>query len=120
MLTRGKIRLKICVTPNSQNRCPHMMRTSRVSGVMSLCQPMCNDLRVWHTHLLARPERFGLEDCRHGNLAVPVLQPHQDIHEEVLPDEGVALCNQTAAQQRVLHDADDRLVGLQELDRDDI
>ena len=74
---------------------------------------MSNDLReVWHTHLLAGPERFGLEDGRHGDLAVPVLQPHQDVHEEVLPNEGVALCHQTAAQQCVLHDADDRFVGL--------
>ncbi len=62
--------------------------------------------------LLARPQGLGLEDCRHGYPPIPVLQPHQDVHEEVLLDEGVPLGHQPAAQQGVLHNSNDRLVGL--------
>ncbi len=64
-------------------------------------------------HLLAGPEGSRLEDGGHGDLAIPVLQPHEDVHEQVLLDEGVALSNQAAAQQCVLHNANHRLVGLQ-------
>ncbi len=62
--------------------------------------------------LLARPQGLGLEDCRHGHPPIPVLQPHQDIHEQVLLDEGVPLGHQAAPQQGVLHNSNDRLVGL--------
>ena len=68
------------------------------------------------TRLLAGPEGLRLEDGGHGDLAVPVLQPHQDVHEDVARDEGVALSHQPAAQQRVLHDANHRLVALQAQD----
>lgn len=64
-------------------------------------------------HLLAGPQRARLEDGGHGDLAVPVLDPQQDIHEQVLLHEGVALGEQPAAQQCVLHDAHHRLVALQ-------
>jgi hypothetical protein len=62
--------------------------------------------------LLARPQGLGLKDCRHGYPPIPVLQPHQDVHEQVLLDEGVPLGHQTAPQQGVLHNSNDRLVGL--------
>ncbi len=63
-------------------------------------------------NLLARPQGLGLEDCRHGYPPIPVLQPHQDIHEQVLLDERVPLGHQAAPQQGVLHNSNDRLVGL--------
>ena len=64
-------------------------------------------------YLLASPQGFRLEDGRHGHPAVPVLQPHQDVHEQVFLDEAVPLRHQPAAQQGVLHDTNDGLVGLQ-------
>ena len=63
-------------------------------------------------HLLASPQGLGLEDGRHGHPAIPVLQPHQDVHEQILLDETVALGHQAAAQQGVLHNTNDWLVGL--------
>ena len=62
--------------------------------------------------LLARPQGLRLEDCRHGYPPIPVLQPHQDVHEQVLLNEGVPLGHQPAPQQGVLHNSNDRLVGL--------
>ena len=40
------------------------------------------------------------------------LEPHEDVHKDVLLDEGVPLCDQPAAQQRVLHYPDHGLVCL--------
>ena len=65
--------------------------------------------------LFASPEGPWLDDCRHGDNAIPVLKPHEDIHEHILLNEGVTLGHQPAAQQRVLHNADDRLVCLQSI-----
>ena len=63
-------------------------------------------------HLLPRPQGLGLEDGRFRHLAVPILEPHQDVHEDVLGDERVALGHQAARQQRVLHDRHHGLVRL--------
>jgi hypothetical protein len=64
--------------------------------------------------LLAGPQRARLEHRGHRHAAVPVLQPHQDVHQHVLLYERVALGEQAAAQQRILHDAHHWLVRLQE------
>ena len=48
-----------------------------------------------------------------GNAAIPRrVHGHDDVEEEVLLNEGVSLRDEAAAQQRVLHDAHDRPVGL--------
>eukprot|EP00959_Pyramimonas_sp_CCMP1952_P413650 8667311-Pyramimonas_sp.AAC.1 len=54
-------------------------------------------------HLLAGPQRLGLEDRRGGHAPVKVLQPHHDVHEDFLRDEAVAHRHLPAPQQRVLH-----------------
>ena len=63
-------------------------------------------------HLLARPQGLGLDDGRFRHLAIPVGVPHEDVHEDVLRDERVALGDQAAREKRVLHDRHHRLVRL--------
>ena len=62
--------------------------------------------------LLPGPQGPRLQDRRLGDLPVPVFQPHEDVHQHVLLEEGVALGHDAAPQQRVLHDADHGLVRL--------
>lgn len=62
--------------------------------------------------LLASPQGLRLQDGGHGDPAIPVLQPHQDVHEQVLLDEAVTFGHQAAAQQGVLHNSNDWLICL--------
>lgn len=48
--------------------------------------------------LFASPERFRLDDGGFGDLSVPVIDPHQNVEEVVLADEGVLHCEQLDAQ----------------------
>ena len=63
-------------------------------------------------HLLARPQRPRLHDGWSRDLAVPVLEPHENVVEDILLNESVALRDQAAPQQRVLNDAHHGLVRL--------
>mmetsp|Transcript_11507 Transcript_11507/g.29131 ORF Transcript_11507/g.29131 Transcript_11507/m.29131 type:complete len:250 (+) Transcript_11507:3288-4037(+) len=66
--------------------------------------------------LLSGPERAGLEDGRDGDLAVPLGDVEQDVHDKVLFEEGVALREEHGSDECVLHDAHDGAVALR---RDD-
>mmetsp|Transcript_27825 Transcript_27825/g.91057 ORF Transcript_27825/g.91057 Transcript_27825/m.91057 type:complete len:281 (-) Transcript_27825:1377-2219(-) len=63
-------------------------------------------------HLLPCPERARLQDCWRRDFAVPILHPHQDVHKDVFFDERVALRDDAAPEQGVLHDVHDGLVRL--------
>ena len=65
-------------------------------------------------HLLARPQWLWPEDSWHWHAPIPVLEPHDNVHHHVLANEGVPLGHQAAPQQCVLHDSNDRLIGLQQ------
>ena len=45
-------------------------------------------------HLLASPQGPWLDDGGHGDGAVPVLQPHEQVHHDVRLYEGVTLGHQ--------------------------
>ena len=62
--------------------------------------------------LLPGPQWPRLQDRWLGHLPVPVFQPHEDVHQHVLLEEGVALGDDAAPQQRILHDPDYGLVSL--------
>ena len=62
--------------------------------------------------LLPGPQWPRLQDRRLGHLPVPVFQPHEDVHQHLLLEKCVALGNDAAPQQRILHDPDHRLVSL--------
>mmetsp|Transcript_26014 Transcript_26014/g.73791 ORF Transcript_26014/g.73791 Transcript_26014/m.73791 type:complete len:498 (+) Transcript_26014:2487-3980(+) len=74
--------------------------------------------------LLAGPERVVLarlvlvrhHDCRDGDAAVKVVDPHEDVVELVLVDKDVAAGHAPGRQERVLHDAHDRAVALRRHD----
>ena len=89
--------------------------------VVSVFRPRARSLEIHlrkhHAeHLLTRPQRLWFENGRLRHLTVPVFEPHDDVHEDVLGDERVALGDQTATQKRILHDGHDRLVRLRRHD----
>mmetsp|Transcript_4551 Transcript_4551/g.11871 ORF Transcript_4551/g.11871 Transcript_4551/m.11871 type:complete len:316 (-) Transcript_4551:1057-2004(-) len=62
--------------------------------------------------LLPRPERLGLENSWLGHHPVPVLNPHEHIHENVLGEERITLREDSTPQKGVLDDSNHGLVCL--------
>ena len=62
-------------------------------------------------HLLASPEGAGLDDGRLGDVAVPVWEPHQEVHQLFLENEnklsGLFLIPKSELSQRKLNGLSD-------------